>query len=162
MNVKKTTSVLWGVGNPLCGDDGVGVRIAEALLDAPPEEMEIRLCETTPENHLAHLRRTRPSRLIIVDAALMGLSPGAIRRLPLAFCEGTSWSSHGIPLSSLLEEFSREMDLVVIAVEPAFREHSLNLSPKVAEAKTVLLALIENGELESIPLLEKPSRNSIP
>lgn len=162
MNVKKTTSVLWGVGNPLRGDDGVGVRIAEALLEAPPEGMEIRLCETTPENHLAHLRRTRPSRLIIVDAALMGLAPGAIRRLPLASCEGTSWSSHGIPLSSLLEEFSREMDMVVIAVEPALREHSLELSPEVAEAKTVLLALLENEELESIPLLEKRSRAFIP
>jgi hydrogenase 3 maturation protease len=85
-----------------------------------------------------------------------------MRRLPLASCKGISWSSHGVPLSTLLEEFSREMDLVIIAVEPAFREHSLELSPEVAEAKTVLLALLEGGELESIPLLEKTSRNAIP
>jgi hydrogenase 3 maturation protease len=162
MNAKKTTSVLWGVGNPLRGDDGFGVHVAEALLEAPPQGMKIRLCETTPENHLAHLRRTRPSRLVVVDAALMGLAPGAMRRLPLASCKGISWSSHGVPLSTLLEEFSREMDLVIIAVEPAFREHSLELSPEVAEAKTVLLALLEGGELESIPLLEKTSRNAIP
>jgi hydrogenase 3 maturation protease len=114
MNVKKTTSVLWGVGNPLRGDDGVGVRIAEALLEAPPEGMEIRLCETTPENYLAHLRRTRPSRLIIVDAALMGLAPGAIRRLPLASCDGTTWSSHAFPFL-LAGGILPEMDMVVIA-----------------------------------------------
>lgn len=154
MDTEKTKTLLWGVGNPLHGDDGVGVRIAEALLESPPEGMDIRLCETTPENHLAHLRRTNPFRLVILDAALMGLTPGSIRRLRLSSIKGTSWSSHGIPLPSLLEEFAQKTELVVIAVEPAFRGYSLELSPEVERAKTALLALLRKGNLSEVPFLE--------
>jgi hydrogenase 3 maturation protease len=162
MRTPQTKTILWGLGNPLRGDDGVGVRIAEALLEGPPEGMEIRLCETTPENHLAHLRRTKPSRLIIIDAALMGLAPGSIRRLSLSSIEGASWSSHGIPLPSLLEDFSREMEVVVIAIEPARQEYTLDLSPEVAKAKKLLLPLLQKDDLEHIPFLDRAPHNPIP
>ncbi|WP_286954882.1 hydrogenase maturation protease, partial [Aminobacterium sp. UBA5277] len=68
--------ILWGTGNPLFGDDGVGPFVAQYL---QKKEMEHPICaincETTPENYIGDLQRQHPDLLLIVDAADMGLPP---------------------------------------------------------------------------------------
>jgi len=73
-------TLILGVGNPLCGDDAVGIRAVEALLqrdDLPPEVAVID--GGTEGIGLIPLMESY-RRVILVDAAQMGLPPGAIRR----------------------------------------------------------------------------------
>jgi len=66
-----------GVGNPLCGDDGVGPLVAARLaargvagaLDAGP----------VPENHLGPLLALAPEVVLFVDAVEHGAPAGAVR-----------------------------------------------------------------------------------
>ena len=68
-----TTNILLGIGNPLNGDDGVGIYVAEQFR----KEGWIPLaCGTAPENFTGIIRKTRPSCLVLVDAAAMGIFPG--------------------------------------------------------------------------------------
>ena len=54
--------ILWGTGNPLFGDDGVGPFVAQYL---QKKEMEHPICaincETTPENYIGDLQRRHPA-----------------------------------------------------------------------------------------------------
>ena len=74
----KKRLMIWGMGNPLHGDDGAGVRAAELLQERlrGQEGYEVRICETQPENFLGLLRRHPPERLLICDASDMGLPSG--------------------------------------------------------------------------------------
>ena len=73
------TNILLGIGNPLNGDDGVGIYVAERFR----KENWIPLtCGTAPENFTGIIRKNKPACLILVDAAAMGISPGEYRIIP--------------------------------------------------------------------------------
>ena len=74
----KPTLIL-GLGNLLQCDDGVGCRVAQALEQrALPADVDI-LDAGTPGVGLLNLMQDR-QRVIIIDAAEMGLQPGEFRR----------------------------------------------------------------------------------
>ena len=71
-----------GLGNPLRGDDGVGVRVAEALAEqALPDDVEV-VDGGTQGLGLVNLMEGR-QRVILVDAADMGKAPGEFVRFTL-------------------------------------------------------------------------------
>ena len=74
------TTELWGVGQPLRGDDGAGVFVASRLARRPPEGLRVRVCETVPDNYLALLLRNPPELLLVVDA-VSGLGLGIAQAL---------------------------------------------------------------------------------
>ena len=87
-----------GVGNTLRGDDGVGVRVAQALANHPlPEGVTVLDGGTEGLDLLFHLEEA--DRVILIDAAEMGQTPGEARvldgeRLEAATDVGFS-STHG-------------------------------------------------------------------
>ena len=101
---------IWGVGNILLGDDAVGPMVSLQLggLD----------CGTTPENYISKLRKNPPETLIIIDAAEMGLKAGSVRILDFNETSNLLVSSHGIPLSILLEQFSESTKILFIGIQP--------------------------------------------
>ena len=67
------TNILLGIGNPLNGDDGAGIYVAEQFR----KDGWISLsCGTAPENFTGIIRKAHPDCLVLVDAAALGLSPG--------------------------------------------------------------------------------------
>jgi hydrogenase maturation protease len=70
--------VVIGVGNPLRGDDGVGLAVAAALEERVPPGVSIIPCEQEPSRLLDVWDGA--SGAIVVDAAASGGEPGSVRR----------------------------------------------------------------------------------
>lgn len=152
--MKEIRTVLWCLGNPLRGDDGAAVRCGEMLVERKVRHLEVVLCETVPENFAAPLRRTPPERLIIADACLMGLAPGALRLLGLDCLDGLTETTHGMPLGNLIREILPRERVYVIGIEPGSTDFSLSLSPEVKTAVIQLAAALVDGTWPALPRLE--------
>lgn len=144
-------TILLGIGNALRGDDGVGPFVAQTLqspgwlcLDAG----------TAPENFTSLVRREHPDRVILVDAAELGLPPGEFRRVPPEKIRDVGLGTHMLPLNHLME-YLQEMTghVVFIGVQPLLLRDSEILSPVVKAAALRLIETLQREPLESIPLL---------
>ena len=142
---------IWCLGNVLLGDDAVGCRVAELLNEKNKENiLDVTDCGTTPENHLASLRKHPPSTLLIVDAADMELSPGEVRRLSIEELEAVATASHNIPISLLLSPFANAFEIIVLGIQPAVTQLGAPLSEAVESAARRVADLIERGEWDTV------------
>jgi len=117
---------IWGVGNILSGDDAVGPIVSAQLGGID--------CGTTPENYTSKLRANPPEILIIIDAADMGLKSGSVRILSFEEIGGLIFTSHGIPLSVLLEQYSATIKIIFIGIQPKQTNLGEPLSAEVSAA----------------------------
>jgi hydrogenase 3 maturation protease len=104
------------------------------------------------ENVLGLVEKEKPEKLVIVDAAEMGLPPGTIRRLPLGKGAEMLGSTHGLPLSFLLS-LVHVPEVVLIGIQP--KEYGLGegLSPEVQAAVDSLTRLLRENREHEIPEL---------
>jgi len=58
-----------GIGNPLRGDDAVGLRIIQNLMGKVPDDVLLLECEMVPENYLSKIEQFKPTHVLMVDAA---------------------------------------------------------------------------------------------
>jgi hydrogenase 3 maturation protease len=157
--------VILGVGNALKGDDGIGVYIAEKI-NTYLKEIEKRSkgakrqvialdCGTTPENYTSTIRRHNPDKLILVDAADMGLSPGSYRIIPPEKIEVMHFSTHDMPLSlfiSYVGGFCGEV--ILIGIQPEKMDFGTPLSSVVQRNGDRVANLILEKQLNKIEPLE--------
>ncbi|MFN6960627.1 MAG: HyaD/HybD family hydrogenase maturation endopeptidase [Rhodocyclaceae bacterium] len=142
-------AVVLGVGNTILADEGVGVRVVEALAhdyQMPPDVAVIDAGTSSMEmlDDLSHL-----DFLLIVDAIAAGKAPGERVRLsgdevPVFFRRNLS--PHGIGLSDVLAslEFlgAAPKEMVVLGVQPCSLELSTELTPTIAAQVPALVAHI--------------------
>lgn len=136
--------VIMGVGNPLKGDDAAGLLCAEALLKGIPAKerrgVKILRAYDVPENYTGIIRKFRPTRVIIIDAALAGLKPGEIFVLEKEKIAIEEISSHKIPLMVLISylEQSIECKVTVLGIQARDLSFGAPVSPIIKTAvKTV-------------------------
>ncbi|MDP1653123.1 MAG: HyaD/HybD family hydrogenase maturation endopeptidase [Rhodocyclaceae bacterium] len=142
-------TVVLGVGNTILADEGVGVRVVEALereyelpagvvaIDAGTSGMEML-------EDLSDL-----DFLLVVDAIAAGKAPGELVKLsgdevPVFFRRNLS--PHGIGLSDVLAslEFlgAEPKETVILGVQPVSLELSTELTPTIAACVPVLVAQV--------------------
>lgn len=139
----KTSVLIWGIGNVLLGDDAAGPYIASRVGGTD--------CGTTPENYIAKLRKldkTRRHTLIIVDAADMGDNAGTTRRLSADEMRGAAITSHGVPLTLLLEPFADNIDIIFIGIQPKQMELGAPMSNEVEAAAEKLVEKLKTLSTE--------------
>jgi hydrogenase 3 maturation protease len=154
-------TIILGIGNRLGGDDAAGTclvdmlnqRCKKAKADAP---IEIKAIDagTAPESYTSVIRRHQPNLLILVDAADMGLPPGALRTIGPERISGVSFSTHHIPLSlfvSYVNEFCRKV--LLIGVQPERTEIGSAISKAVRQSARKLTEAILEGRVAEIPPL---------
>ncbi|MGE5575296.1 MAG: hydrogenase maturation protease, partial [Ignavibacteria bacterium] len=73
----KEKIVIAGIGNPIRQDDYVGLKIVEGLQGKVPANVCLLECETVPESYLLDIEQFKPSHVLIIDAAFLGLKPGS-------------------------------------------------------------------------------------
>jgi len=136
--------VILGVGNPLKGDDAAGLLCVEALLKGIPAKarrgVKILRAYDVPENYTGIIRKFRPTRVIIIDAALAGLKPGDIFVLERDKIAIEEISSHKIPLMVLISylEQSIECKVTVLGIQAKDLSFGSPVSPIIKTAvKTV-------------------------
>lgn len=154
-------AVVLGVGNTILADEGVGVRVVEALehdyalpegvvaIDAGTSGMEML-------EDLSHL-----DFLLVVDAIAAGKAPGELVKLsgdevPVFFRRNLS--PHGIGLSDVLAalEFlgAEPKETVILGVQPVSMELSTELTTTVAARVPELVAQVvaELTQRDLVPL----------
>ena len=161
--------IILGMGNILKGDDGVGIYIAERLnkclqhIKNEPEqansvgveEAMVIDCGTGPENYTSIIRKHNPDRLILVDAADMGLSPGSYRIIPPEKIAVMHFSTHDIPLSILISYASEFCgDIVLIGIQADKLKLGATLSRTVRRSGDQVANLIMEKRLNEIEVLK--------
>ncbi|MFR2030438.1 MAG: hydrogenase 3 maturation endopeptidase HyCI [Collinsella sp.] len=88
------------------------------------------------EDDIIEVKRERPPRLVLVDAADMALPVGAIRLLDKRdVARKSMFTTHSLPLSILIEEIEQSCeDIVFIGIQPGDTEFYNPMSPEVFEA----------------------------
>ena len=139
-------TLVLGLGNELLGDEGVGVhavrRLSRERLGAEVEVLEVgtRILDAGP--YIAEA-----GRLVVVDAVRGDHPPGTVYRIPFEHCvrRGFLASMHGFDLASVstLAGADPGLEAVVIGVEPAVIDWSIELSDAVEEALPAVIEAVE-------------------
>ena len=156
--------LILGVGNLLLSDEGVGVHVAQKMMeiDFPPE---VQIMEGGTDGFgLMHVL-LKADRVILVDAVKGGGPPGSIYRFEVEDCppfpDIFKTSVHQISilevinLSGLIGPTPRT---TVIGVEPKCLEMGMELSPQIEATIPKVIQLVREevaASLGSLP--EKPS-----
>jgi hydrogenase maturation protease len=122
------------LGNPMMGDDGVGVAVAGELAK---QGYEVVVCGSDLAPVLARVEEV--DALIIVDAVDWGAEPGSILTAKLEDLEESRVrASHFLRVSEVVglmrEAFGRPSEVYVVGVQPERVEPSTELSPSVRRA----------------------------
>lgn len=136
-------ALVLGLGNPLRGDDGVGPAVIAAL-QAWPLPPDFDLVDGGTPGLETVLLWQGYERVLIVDAAQMGLAPGAWRRFTLQEAQlqrahnGLRGTLHAaglaeaVALAAALEALPPS--LIIYGVQPLATEWGMGLSAAVATA----------------------------
>jgi len=162
--------VVLGIGNTLKGDDGIGIYIVEKVIryleevKKGPKQAKFMVarkkviainCGTTPENYTSIIRKHNPDRLILIDAAEMGLSPGSYRIIPPEKIEVMHVSTHSMALSFLMSYVSELCkDIVLVGIQPGKMDFGTELSSAVRRSGDRVANLIMEEGLSEIMALE--------
>ena len=158
---KMSDTIVLGIGNRLGGDDAAGTCVVDILNQRRhraktflPTEIIAVDAGTAPEGYTSLIRQHRPDLLILVDAADMGLPPGALRTIPPEKISILSFSTHHMPLSmfiSYVKEFCGEV--LLVGVQPEQTEMGKQISKVVRKSVKKLMQAILEGRIAEIPLL---------
>jgi hydrogenase 3 maturation protease len=144
-NAKKV--VVAGIGNPIRRDDFVGVKIVQDLQGKVPKNVLLIECETVPESFMQEIVDFKPSHVLLVDAAILGLKPGETRLvLPEQITDFPAITTHVLPLRIFCEYITKmaEAKIALLLIEPEDTEFGEGLTATVqATAEEVTKRLIE-------------------
>lgn len=158
--------VVLGVGNPLMGDDGLGIAVVAHVQSAWGEAPELMIVDggTWGMNLLPIIEQAR--RVLIIDAIDRGAEPGTLvvlQRDEIPRYLGRTLSPHQLDLREVLAlaelRGTLPEETVAVGIQPAQIELSLELSPVVAATVPALLGeiaarlaqwgyVVPSGELE--------------
>ena len=129
-----------GIGNLFRSDDAAGILVARALAQrkcaADTNHVLIIEAGSAPENRTGELRRFDPDLVLIIDAAEMGETPGAIRWISEEEIDGMSASTHSLPLSMLIHYLKLELncDVRLLGIQAVSNEVGEEVNTEVLRA----------------------------
>jgi hydrogenase 3 maturation protease len=149
--LKDATSVaIAGIGNAIRSDDYIGVRIVEDLKGKVSEAVRLIECETVPESFVDEIIEIRPSHVLLIDAALLGLRHGTAHLYNAEeVLNVSSISTHTLPLKVFCE-YVRKLtgaSIALLLIEPKNVDFGEGLSPEVQ----VSAARVEKALLDNLP-----------
>ena len=137
--------VIIGIGNEMNGDDGAGMFIAKELQKTNKDpKVEIFLGGATPENLTGPIKKTKPSHILIIDAADFGAKPGEIKILDKDQIEGAGFSTHSFPLSVFVDYLKQETGAAVIllGIQTKSTKQDSGMSNEVEEAAIKIISAL--------------------
>jgi hydrogenase 3 maturation protease len=139
--------VLAGIGNPIRGDDFVGVKIVQNLKGRVSKRVFLVECETVPESYIEQIVDFNPTHILLIDAAVLGLKPGDSElREPENLIATPAFSTHMLPLRLFCEYLSKATNarIALLLIEPEDTDFGESLSPEVdAVAEKITETLLE-------------------
>ncbi len=141
--------VVAGIGNAIRFDDYVGVKIVEDLQGKVSRKVHLIECETVPESFMDEIVELKPSHVLLIDAAVLGLAPGGVRVYDAEKVTNIpSISTHTLPIRVFCDYISQltKTKIALLLIEPKNVEFGEGLTPEVASSaervvKTLLSVL---------------------
>lgn len=141
-------NLLLGIGNTLRRDDGVGSYVA-ASFNRPG--WKTADCGTAPENFSGMVREEHPDILVLVDAADMGLDPGAFSIIPKERIRDVGLGTHQLSLDIFIDFLGDAAGrILLVGIQPEIVETGEGLSPAVREGADTLIRILEKGDITKI------------
>ncbi len=147
---RKSKILIVGVGNPLLGDEGIGVYAVRNLSQLPlPPDVDLLDCGCDLLNLVSYIYK--PKKIIIIDAIRAGGKPGRIYRFDLDELETiqtTTRSAHQLQTVDALRLLKKvcpclsRCEIILIGIEPKAMELSGDLSEEVTESMADLTRLV--------------------
>jgi len=134
--------VIVGVGNILCGDEGVGVHVIEELKKHRlPDNVEVCDCGTAGLEVLEFLEES--DKAIIVDAVTAGMEPGKIYQYRLGETHAEEGkmkmlSLHELDLTRAIKigenAYKLPKNIMIVGVEPKSLQFGMGLTKEIKKA----------------------------
>ncbi len=145
-------TLIAGIGNLLCCDEGIGVHVIQEMEDLElPGHVELLDLGTSIPDLISHLEGVK--KLIVIDALKIGEPPGTIHRFKLEDLLATEDGPISLREISLMETLNatkqsgREIDTVIIGVEPKVLDWGMQLSQEVKkQIPTIIEAVLKESE----------------
>ncbi len=141
--------VVAGIGNPIRQDDYVGLRIVKGLHGNVRSDVLLLEAEIVPESYLQDIEEFKPTHVLLVDAAILGLKPGGASLVDADAIDAFSAiSSHVLPLRIFCDYLKQATGakVALLLVEPVNMEFGEGLSGEVEvtarRLTSVLLGLL--------------------
>lgn len=167
--LRAVKTLVLGLGNPLLGDDSVGLKVAALVRDRlRADRPDVDVAEEEAGGLRLMERMTGYDRAVLVDACVSGAAPGTIRRIgPDELPTQRTAIAHGIDLPRALAlgrslGLSMPATVRVVAIEAEsvleFRDF---MTPAVADAVGPAVAAVieEVGEARSAACPGDPRRD---
>ena len=139
--------VVAGVGNPIRMDDFVGVKIVRDLQGKVSEKVLLVECETVPESFVQQIVDFKPTHVLLIDAAVLGLKPGEVRLVdPERLVDFPAVSTHMLPLRIFCDyvEKMSKAKIALLLIEPGRADFGEGLTGEVeASAKRLVRVLLK-------------------
>jgi len=130
--------VVAGIGNSIRKDDNIGVKIVEDLRGKVPGTVHLIECETAPESFVDEIVEKRPSHVLLIDAAILGLAPGESHLYDPEEVMGVpNISTHALPLRVFCD-YVRELTgakIALVLIEPKETGFGEGLSEELEKAE---------------------------
>ena len=137
--------VVAGIGNPIRRDDSVGVKIVQDLKGKVSKNVCLIECETVPERFMQEIVDLKPSHVLLVDAAVLGLKPSETRLVfPGQVTAFPAVTTHVLPLRIFCEYVAKmtEAKIALLLIEPENTEFGEGLTPEVQAAAEKIVAVL--------------------
>ncbi len=137
--------VIAGIGNPIRSDDYVGLSIVEKLKGKMPQTVCLIEAETVPESYLLDIEEFKPTHVLLIDAAFLGLKPGETRLVDAdSIVDVSAVTTHILPLKIFCEYVKQATGakIALLLVEPKSMEFGEGLSVEVQASAEQLIDLL--------------------
>jgi hydrogenase 3 maturation protease len=136
--------VVVGIGNPLRGDDGAGVKIIELVQETGLPDVMLLNTETVPEAFTGKVTEYKPTHVLLLDAANFHGEPGEVKLIESSRIGGQAVSTHSLPLTIFISYIEKTLDVKVLllGVQPRNIEFYSEMSSEVAETAERVAALL--------------------
>ncbi len=137
--------VIAGIGNPFRKDDFVGVKVVRTLQQKVSRYVYLIECETVPESFIDHITEFKPTHILIIDAAMLNLTPGSTKLIETAqLTSRTAISTHALPLQIFCEYLKNTTGAAValLTIQPKDTGFGEGLTLKLRNTVTNLTNLL--------------------
>jgi hydrogenase 3 maturation protease len=135
--------VIAGIGNEIRRDDFVGVKVVRDLEGKVPANVHLIECETVPESFMDEIVEYKPSHVLLIDAAILGLKPGEVRLYdPCKVANVPPISTHSLPVRVFCDYVAEltKAKIALLLVEPGDTDFGEGLSVEVATSADRVVA----------------------
>ncbi|MTB44495.1 hydrogenase maturation peptidase HycI [Providencia sp. wls1950] len=135
-NPSPVQNLMLAVGNSMMGDDGAGPMLFDLMQQTPIDGWVAINGGSSPESVSHQVRALKPQRLLIVDAADIGLAPGEIRVIdPDDIAEMFIMSTHNLPLNFLIDQLKEDIgEIIFLGIQPDLVGFYMPMNDKVVAA----------------------------